>query len=246
MKILVAEDDPYLKEYIQLIMDDWGYNAEIASNGLEVYQMACKNQYDLCLMDINMPIMNGWEATSKIRRATRYFPIMALTGNPNYDKKLCLESGMDDFLRKPYTPDKLHSKINELTVKSEELEIRNDKIYIKREMPMDKQHAQEIKKLKEQGLVKVKFGTNGEELILHKNTTNKISHDFILKENKISVFLNHHPDKPTRCELYKEHCHITQTYLSNGDYDIDADDEKEEMKEYTTRALKPENEQSTG
>jgi hypothetical protein len=61
-------------------------------------------------------------------------------------------------------------------------------------MPMDRQHAQETRKLKEKQLVKVEFGTNGEYLILHKNTTNKISHNFNLKGNLISVFLHHDPE----------------------------------------------------
>ena len=105
---------------------------------------------------------------------------------------------------------------------------------------MDQQHAKEIRELKEKGFVKVKFATNGEELILHKNATNKVSHDFNVKGHLISVFLNHDPDKPARCELYKDHCHITQTFLEDNDYGNETIQEKEEMAQYTKRALKAE------
>ena len=66
--------------------------------------------YDLCLMDIDMPIMDGLQATKIIRNELKYFPIMALTGNLGA-KKRYLETGMDDFLEKPYSIDNLHGKI---------------------------------------------------------------------------------------------------------------------------------------
>ncbi len=105
---------------------------------------------------------------------------------------------------------------------------------------MDKQHADEIRKLKEKGLVKVCIGANVEDLVLHEYATNKISHDFNEKGQLMSVFLNHDPDKPTRCELYREHCHITQTYLDDTDYDSEIAQEIAEMQQYKTRTLKPE------
>ena len=107
---------------------------------------------------------------------------------------------------------------------------------------MDQQHAKEIRQLKEKGLVKVKFCASGEELILHMNTTNKISHDFNRKGQLMSVFLSHDPEKPTKCELYKQQCHITQTYLDDSDYERETMKEREEMEQYTERALKAEEE----
>ncbi len=247
MKILIAEDNQALQKMNEQLMNHFGYDFDIVSNGKEAVEYAQKNEgkYDLCIMDIDMPIMNGLEATEIIRRKLKYFPIMAFSGNP-MNKQKCLKIGMDDFLEKPCILDELLAKIHELTVKSEQLYFKNNDIYIKKEMPVDQLHAKEIRELKEKGLVRAKFGTNGEELILHKNTTNKISHDFILEGNSISVFLNHHPDKPTRCELYREHCHITQTYLDNSDYDMENTEEKEEMEKYTTRVLKSEKEKNTG
>ncbi len=105
---------------------------------------------------------------------------------------------------------------------------------------MNAEHAKEIRELKEKGFVKVKFGVHGEELVLHRNATNKVSHDFNVKDQLISVFLNHNSEKPTRCELYRAHCHITQTYLSDLDYDTENQEEADEMSKHPTRALRAE------
>lgn len=240
MKILIAEDEAINQTLAGTLMNHWGYDFDMVSNGQEAVEQAQRNEgkYDLCLMDIDMPVMNGFEATKIIRKKLRYFPIMALTANPMSKSKFS-EMGMDDFLGKPYQINELYNKINELAVKTYTFKTNKNIVFIKEEMPMDQQHAEEIRMLKKKGLVKVSFGTNVKDLILHKNTTNKISHDFNAKGNLMSVFLNHDPDRPTRCELYKEHCHITQTFLDDTDYENEFAQEKKEMEKYKTRTLKP-------
>jgi len=240
MKILIAEDESMHQAIAGELMDHWGFDFDLASNGLEAVEKAKARdgQYDLCLMDIDMPVMNGLEATAIIRKELKYFPIMALTGNQML-QTAALEKGMDDFLGKPYQINDLYRKINALIVKTYKFKIRKNDVFIKEEMPMDQEHAKEIKRLKEKGLVKVSFGANVQDLILHKNATNKISHDFNAKGYLMSVFLNHDPDRPTRCELYKEYCHITQTFLDNTDYENEFAQEKEELEKYKTRTLKP-------
>ena len=242
MKILIAEDDKAHQKINEILMEDWEFEFDMVSNGRQAFDLAKANEgeYDLCLMDIDLPGMNGWDATKLIRQELKYLPIVALTANPWFSDKY-LEIGMDDYIEKPYDMDQLYKRIKELTVKSEIMYFKDYSVKIRKEMPMDQKHATEIRQLKKRGLARVKFGTNGEELILHENATNKISHDFILKGHHLSVFLNHDPDRPTRCELYKEHCHITQTFLDDMDYDTETVHEKEKMKEYTTRTLKPEN-----
>jgi len=83
MKILIAEDDSMIQTLSGKLMNHWGFDFDMASNGLEAVEKAQmhEGEYDLCLMDIDMPIMNGFEATKIIRRKLKYFPIMAVTGN---------------------------------------------------------------------------------------------------------------------------------------------------------------------
>lgn len=118
MNILIAEDEPLLQTLHGEFMTNWGYNFDIASNGQEAVALAQKNEgrYDLCLMDVEMPTMNGIEATKIIRRTVKYLPIMAYSSDTNY-KNACYEAGMDDFVCKSCPHDDLFIKINELLVK---------------------------------------------------------------------------------------------------------------------------------
>ena len=102
MHILIAEDTPFLQLSNRELMNRWGYDFDMASNGREAVDYALKNagKYDLGLMDIEMPEMNGLEATRLIRQKVKYFPIMAYTANRGY-RRQCLENGFDAFVEKP-------------------------------------------------------------------------------------------------------------------------------------------------
>ncbi len=116
--LLVAEDNQDQQELIKALMNYWGYDFDIAANGQRAVELAGENEgkYDLCLMDIDMPQMNGFEAAKMIRRKMKHLPIMALTGNAITSSE-CRAVGMDDYLKKPYDPNELYYKINELTGK---------------------------------------------------------------------------------------------------------------------------------
>mgnify|MGYP000161913582 CR=1 FL=1 len=118
MKILFAEDDLILQKLHGEFLDNLGYSFDIASNCLEAVALALKNegQYDLCLMDVEMPKMNGIEATKLIRRSGKHIPIIACSSNNNY-KNACYKAGMDDFINKPCPYNVLFTKINELLEK---------------------------------------------------------------------------------------------------------------------------------
>ncbi len=221
-------------------MRRWGFDFDIAANGQEAVEQAQmhEGEYDLCLMDIDMPIMNGFEATKIIRQKLKYFPIMALTGN-SMAKGKYLEVGMDDLLGKPYSIDELYGKINELMVKTYKFEISGNDIFIQKEMPMDQQHAQELRELKKLNLIKVKFDDiSGAEVVVHKNIINKIVQDFNIKKQFVSTFLNRNPDKPTKCILFSNNCRMPQIYLESTDYENELQLENEEMKKCPEMILK--------
>ena len=92
-----------------------GYTADIASNGAEAVAMTAATEYDLVLMDVMMPEMDGLEATRIIRsRHELHQPcIIAITANVmEADRQLCLDSGMDDFVPKPIKPEVLSATIS--------------------------------------------------------------------------------------------------------------------------------------
>ena len=104
-KILVAEDNDsnfILRTYILKKF----YQFERAKNGQEAVDMVEKGEYDLVLMDIKMPIMDGLEATKKIKETHPSLPIIALTANAfDSDRQMAFDAGCDEFLSKPISSD---------------------------------------------------------------------------------------------------------------------------------------------
>ena len=100
-KILIAEDNDSNFVLMSYILKKY-YQFERARNGQEAVEMVDKNQSDIVLMDIKMPIMDGLEATKAIREKHPDLPILALTANAfDSDRQLAMEVGCNDFLSKP-------------------------------------------------------------------------------------------------------------------------------------------------
>jgi signal transduction histidine kinase/ligand-binding sensor domain-containing protein/DNA-binding response OmpR family regulator len=103
LEILIAEDNFVNQKLTVHILTKMGYKPELASNGHEVLQLVAKKKYDMILMDIQMPEMDGLEATQFIRQHMKEQPvIVAMTANAMpEDREICMKAGMDDYLSKP-------------------------------------------------------------------------------------------------------------------------------------------------
>lgn len=110
-KILVAEDYFVNQEVTQDILELMDFSVDIAENGKEALEKYEAGAYDAILMDIQMPEMDGFQATAEIRKKegdTKHTPIIALTANAlSGDREKCLEAGMDDYISKPIEAVKL-------------------------------------------------------------------------------------------------------------------------------------------
>lgn len=108
MHILVVDDNPVNLHMAAAMLQKLGYRADIAADGQEAIDMHARNNYDALLMDCEMPQLDGYQATRRIRDvegATRRTPIIALSASASADDRdACLAAGMDDFLSKPLRP----------------------------------------------------------------------------------------------------------------------------------------------
>jgi signal transduction histidine kinase/CheY-like chemotaxis protein/uncharacterized membrane protein len=140
VKILVAEDNPINQKLIRVTLDNFGLDVTLVSNGEEAVAARIKGEYNLIFMDIQMPVMNGMEATKAIleyehRHHLEHIPIIALTANVlKGDREKYLDVGMDDYVPKPlqieairdiirhYCPDRERLVESSATVEEESVE----------------------------------------------------------------------------------------------------------------------------
>jgi CheY-like chemotaxis protein len=109
-RVLLAEDEPVNCEITCILLQMAGLQVDVARDGLEAQTMAEQNRYELILMDMQMPQVDGLEATRRIRQMPhgQDVPILALTANAFADDKaLCLAAGMNDFVSKPTQAERL-------------------------------------------------------------------------------------------------------------------------------------------
>lgn len=122
LEVLLVEDNDINRLYAKSILKNWNCYIETAENGLVAIEKLKGNTFDVILMDVQMPVMDGYETTRAIRMMSspiRDTPIVALTANATkVDVDKCLASGMNDYLPKPFTPDDLYRKLfDELKIK---------------------------------------------------------------------------------------------------------------------------------
>ena len=116
--ILIVEDNPTNQKIALHLIKTFGYRADIVINGYEALKALANRAYNLVLMDIHMPVMDGYTATANIRAeengGERRLPIVAMTaGSSEDDGERCLQAGMDDYIAKPIDPDALRTKIKQ-------------------------------------------------------------------------------------------------------------------------------------
>lgn len=131
--ILLAEDVAINQKLIKKIADNWGYSLDIAHNGEEALEKLKANNYDVILMDIQMPIMNGFVATIAIRQledeVKKQIPIIALTAHAsNAEAEKCLNLGMNAYMAKPFDQQQLKQTILKLVLKKEQTQVETPKL----------------------------------------------------------------------------------------------------------------------
>jgi len=114
-KVLIVDDSHMIRRIVGMILKEDHYEVLIAENGLMGYEMAKTNQPDLVIMDVEMPVMNGIEATTHIKTdtATSHIPVLIFTSlGSEKDIRMAKEAGGSGFLNKPISKEELRSTIS--------------------------------------------------------------------------------------------------------------------------------------
>jgi len=146
--ILIVEDNADLASLVALHVQDMGCTSDIADNGGKAMRLYEKNNYDLVLLDIMLPVISGIEVCKKMREGSRYVPIMMLTSKTSeIDRVVGLEVGADDYISKPFSIPELLARIKaqfrsvEALVNSQE-NIKQDSVIQAGDMSIDLQRRQ--------------------------------------------------------------------------------------------------------
>jgi CheY-like chemotaxis protein len=126
LRILLAEDNPINQKLAVVLLQKAGYSVDAVENGAQALERVQSNPYNVVLMDVQMPEMDGLEATHRIREMERgtgqHVPIIAMTAHAMQgDRERCLESGMDDYVSKPLEPKVLFNVLERWSQASQEM-----------------------------------------------------------------------------------------------------------------------------
>lgn len=120
MNILIVEDEQRLAEILKKQLEDAGYSAQVASDGYIGKQFIEQNKYNLVILDINLPLINGYDLCREIRKVNKTIPILMLTAMGTTDNKIAgFDVGADDYITKPFDIRELLARVNVFLKRSE-------------------------------------------------------------------------------------------------------------------------------
>lgn len=127
MKVLVVEDEPKLASFVRKGLEEQSCEVDVAFDGQVGRNMALNNPYDVIIMDINLPKMNGFDVVQSIRQEQNRTPVLMLTAMGSVDDKLTgFEAGADDYLVKPFEFRELMARLRALTKRSNDVGMQSN------------------------------------------------------------------------------------------------------------------------
>ena len=113
----MAEDNSFNANIARRYINGWGAEMDVALDGQQAFEFAMRKKYDLILMDVQMPVLDGFSCSRAIRRHQPDIPIIAITASPIADIIEKIEScGMNDYVSKPFKPAELHQKMEKYLI----------------------------------------------------------------------------------------------------------------------------------
>jgi len=197
VRILIVEDEQRLAEISKKQLEDSCFNAEIANDGYIGKQLVENNTYNLIILDINLPLINGYDLCKEIRKTNSKIPIIMLTAFGSPDNKIVgFDSGADDYIVKPFDFRELLARVNvflrrsETKVAAEKLEIADLEMDLNTKTVTRANHKIELT-AKEYSLLEI-FLRNKEKLLTRDFILEQVwGFDFDPSTNIIDVYVNY-------------------------------------------------------
>ena len=159
---------------------------------------------------------------------------MALTGNHMLQTK-ALQTGMDDFLGKPYSVKELYKKINRLTVKALKLSYTQRKVALQKETPMNADQLKELMELDKKDLALLIIESGQQKFVVHKNIQNKMTHALVGEGKELFEFLDR-GENPANCHLYKCNMQTNRLLLTQEQFEERLKEENSDIEKYDSIA----------
>jgi len=233
MKILIAENNPTIRMHHREQLIAWGYDVDLATNGKEAvdYVHMSRMNYDLCLMDMNLPVMDGIEAIQMIRHGTGYLPVIACSTSPEY-KMRCLEAGADEFLVAPFDSEGLRETLEEFSVKRVVLYLEEENLSICAVGPADSAELHELRRLNKKGLTKFMMEDVSCHFVAHQGVRHKLFDDLSRGDPVFTEILDR-----TRCahslvKIYASQISVKKLSLTPSQFQQRLKEEDEMLKKY--------------
>ena len=140
MHILIVDDEVYIRELVSKYLKHENYETSFASNGEEAVEMVRNNNYDLVIMDIMMPVLDGFSAVKEIRKFSDIPVIMLSARSEEYDKVYGFDLGVDDYVTKPFSPKELLMRIKAVTNRfnrAKDVELKEKAVFIYKTLKVD-------------------------------------------------------------------------------------------------------------
>lgn len=140
MHILIVDDEVYIRELVSKYLKHENYESSFASNGEEAVEMVRNNNYDLVIMDIMMPVLDGFSAVKEIRKFSDVPVIMLSARSEEYDKVYGFDLGVDDYVTKPFSPKELLMRIKAVTNRfnrAKDVELKEKAVFIYKTLKVD-------------------------------------------------------------------------------------------------------------
>jgi two-component system, OmpR family, copper resistance phosphate regulon response regulator CusR len=197
VKILIVEDEQRLAEVLKKQFEDAGFIAEIALDGYLGNQMVVKNKYDLVILDINLPLINGYDLCREIRKTNCNIPVIMLTALGTVDNKVSgFDSGADDYVIKPFDFRELLARVNvflrrsDATILTEKLSIADLELDLNTKTV--KRSRKKIDLTAKEYLLLVTFLKNKEKILTRDFIIEQVwGFDFDPSTNIIDVYVNY-------------------------------------------------------